>query len=74
MTVVWLALFPRPCGGGSFQSGMQSPTGAKRRFAGRIPKRRLGTTGVFRLLGRGELGEEAEVVFEEHSQVADAIQ
>ena len=38
---------PSPCfrGGGSFRSGMQSPTGAKRRFAGRIPKRRLGTTG-----------------------------
>ena len=44
MTVLCLSFFFRLCGGGSFRSGMQSPTGAKRGFAGRIPKRRLGTT------------------------------
>ena len=52
--------FPCSCGGGSFRSGMQSPTGAgttglgrgaKRRFAGRIPKRRLGTTRKMGRLG-----------------------
>ena len=41
-------------GGGSFRSGIQSPTGAKQSFAGRIPKRRLGTTETRHLGTTGE--------------------